>query len=303
MNEEQEKPKVLRATHEGLVRISDDIELKCAVLEDKSRVFSQSQFLRAIGRRGNLTRSSVYLEERRAHVPTFLSARNLQPFVSEKLIEAAMPVRYRPVRGGGDRLGYRSEFLPEVCNVFLDAKEAEKLESFQAHIAEQCKILMRAYATVGVVALIDEATGFQEVRARDALEQILARYLSDHRLKWAKTFPDEFYKEIYRLKSWDASDMQRRPSVVGKYTNDIVYERLAPGVMEKLQELNPPNPNGNRLHKHHQWLTEDHGVPELKSHLSGVIALMKASTNWTNFKSLLNRAYPNANTQFELDLD
>lgn len=153
------------------------------------------------------------------------------------------------------------------------------------------------------MALIDEATGFQEVRSRDALEQILAKYLSDHKLKWAKTFPDDFYKEIYRLRNWASSDVQKRPSVVGRYTNDIVYDRLAPGVLQKLQELNPPNSNGNRNHRHHQWLTEDHGVPELKSHLSGVIALMKASTNWNSFKSLLNRAYPSANTQFELELD
>lgn len=298
-----EESKVLKATHEGLVRISDEIELTCAVLEDKSRVFSQSQFLKAIGRRGNLTQSVVYMEERKIHVPMFLSARNLQPFVTEELLASCLPVRYRQIRGGRYRLGYRCEFLPAICNVFLDAREAGELETFQTHIADQCKILMRAYATVGVIALIDEATGFQEVRSRDALEQILAKYLSEHKLKWAKTFPDDFYKEIYRLKNWDSSNTQRRPGVVGRYTNDIVYERLAPGVLERMQQMNPPNSNGNRNHRHHQWLTEDHGVPELKSHLAGVTALMKASTNWNSFKSLLNRAYPNATTQFELELE
>jgi hypothetical protein len=133
----------------------------------------------------------------------------------------------------------------------------------------------------------------------------LAKYLSDHKLKWAKTFPDDFYKEIYRLKGWSYSgnSFQSRPSIVGKYTNDIVYERLAPGVLEKLQELNPVNEKGNRSTKHFQWLSEDHGVPELKSHLSGVIALMKASNSWRQFQRLVSRVYPKLYQQYELPLD
>jgi hypothetical protein len=202
-------------------------------------------------------------------------------------------------------VGYKAEFLPEVCNVFLDAKDARKLKPSQFHIAERCKLLIRAYATVGIIALVDEATGYQAVRNRTALEQILAKYLSDHKLKWAKTFPDEFYIEMFRLRGWEYRDLgyRFRPGVVGKYTNDIVYERLAPGVLEKLEELNPKNESGYRSAKHHQWLTEDHGVPELKSHISGVIALMKASPAWRNFQRLLARAYPKPNSQLELDLN
>jgi hypothetical protein len=267
-------------------------------------VLTQTEFVKAIGRTGNVKKGKVYLEEREAIVPVFLSANNLQPYITPKLLASAEPVPFRTLKNMMG-VGYRAEFLPEVCNVFIDAREAGALKPSQLHIADRCKLLLRAYATVGIVALVDEATGYQNVRARDALEQILAKYLSDHKLKWAKAFPDEFYQEMFRLRGWQYKDLNYRfrPSVVGKYTNDIVYERLAPGVLQKLQELNPVNENGNRSAKHHQWLSENQGVPELKSHLSGVIALMRASSSWRNFQRLLVRAYPKLGDQFELPLD
>ena len=293
--------KVLRATHEGEVALAEDGVIPCAVLEDGTRVLTQTEFVKALGRTGNVKRGKVYLQERAAVVPIFLSANNLQPFVTPQLLESAEPIVFRTLRNKKS-VGYRAQFLPEVCNVFLDAKEARVLKASQLHISERCRLLIRAYATVGIVALIDEATGFQDVRARNALEQILEKYLSDHKLKWAKTFPDEFYEQMFRLRGWKYSDLgfRARPGIVGRYTNDIVYERLAPGVLEKLQELNPINESGNRNSRHHQWLSENHGVPELKGHLTGVIALMRASPSWRNFMRLLVRAYPKLGDQLEL---
>lgn len=297
-----EKP--LKATHEGEVLLDEDIILPCAVLEDGTRVLTQTEFVKAIGRTGNVKRGKVYLEEREATVPVFLSASNLQPFITSKLLESAQPIPFTTIRNRKG-IGYKAEFLPEICNVFLDAKDAGLLRPSQLRIAERCRLLIRAYATVGIVALVDEATGYQEVRARNALEEILAKYLSDHKLKWAKTFPDEFYKEMFRLRGWQYGELgfRARPGIAGKYTNDIVYERLAPGVLEKLQEMNPVNENGNRSARHHQWLSEDHGVPELKSHLTGVIALMRASSSWRDFQRLLVRAYPKFGDQFEFAFD
>jgi hypothetical protein len=293
--------KILNATHEGQVRLTDEIVIPCAVLEDGTRVLTQTEFVKSIGRTGSVKRGEVYLPDRQTSVPVFLSANNLQPFITKDLIDSAKPIPFRTLRNLRG-VGYRAEFLPEVCNVFLDAKDAKALRHSQLHIAERCRLLIRAYATVGIIALVDEATGYQAARARNALEQILAKYLSDHKLKWAKTFPDEFYVEMFKLRGWEYKDLgyRFRPGVVGKYTNDIVYDRLAPGVLEKLQQLNPKNENGYRSAKHHQWLTEDHGVPELKSHLSGVLALMKASSSWRNFMRLLARAYPKPGSQMEL---
>lgn len=289
------------ATHEGIVTLDENIQIFCAVLEDGTRLLTQTEFVEAIGRKGSVKKSEVFNEDRGVNVPIFLSAKGLQPYISDKTLEIATPMRFKTLNNATG-LGYKAELLPEVCNVYMDAYDDGVLVPSQIHIYQRCKLLIRAFATVGIIALVDEATGYQDKRARDALERILAKYLSDHKLKWAKTFPDDFYKQIYRLKDWEYAG-NSRPSVVGRYTNDIVYERLAPGVLEKLRELNPVNESGNRASRHHQWLTEDHGVPELKSHLSGVIAIMRASHSWREFQRLLARAYPKLNEQLELPIN
>ena len=174
------------------------------------------------------------------------------------------------------------------------------------HIAERAEVLVRGFAHVGIIALVDEATGYQKVRDRKALEDILDEYLLPFQARWAKRFPDEFYKELFRLKGWQWQGMQvNRPQVVGHYTNDIVYERLTPGLLEQLQLRNPKDDRGERKHKHHQWLTYDFGQPELYTHLVGAIAIMSTATfndpqrAWPEFKRRLQRWRPRINTNLD----
>ncbi len=163
---------------------------------------------------------------------------------------------------------------------------------------------MRGLAMVGIVALVDEATSYQEIRDRKALNKILDKYLLAEQAKWAKRFPDEFYREIFRLRDWQWQGMKvNRPGVVGKYTNDFVWDRLAPGVREELERLNPKTETGRRRAMHHQWLTDDVGHPALQKHISGVMALMRASAKWDHFTRMLQRAYPKINTNLELPID
>jgi hypothetical protein len=228
-----------------------------------------------------------------------LDSANLKPFISADLLEASKAIPYKPTSrgGGGIAFGYKAEFLPQVCNVFLDAKEAGALGAQQLHIWERCRVLSRGFAVVGITALIDEATGYQEVRDRQALQAILDRYLRKELAAWARRFPDEFYQQMFRLKGWEWRGMGlKRPRIVGLYTADVVYQRLAPSLLEELQRLNPKDEHGRRSSKHHQWLTEDVGHPALAQHLYAVIGLMRISEAWEEFYRLLQRAYPKKNT-------
>jgi hypothetical protein len=96
---------------------------------------------------------------------------------------------------------------------------------------------------------------------------------------------------------------ENRPGVVGKYTNNIVYSRLAPGILVELEKKNPPVAPGRRKVKHHQYLTEDIGHPALAEHLSGVLALMKISNTWDVFQRRLTQVYPMYGEQHNLDFD
>jgi hypothetical protein len=202
------------------------------------------------------------------------------------------PVKFRTDRGAKGE-GYRAEILPTVCEIYLRARESGKLTAPQLIVAQQCEILVRGLSQLGIIALVDEATGYQEVRDKQALQAILDRFLRKELAAWAKRFPDEFYREIFRLRDWDWKGMKvNRPQVVANYTKDLVYERLAPGILRELEARNPKDDRGNRKNKHHQWLTEDVGHPALAQHLYAVVALMRVSQNWNQFKSMLNQALP-----------
>lgn len=135
--------------------------------------------------------------------------------------------------------------LPEVCYVWIDAMNAKVLSETQEKTAKIANILVRGFATVGITALVDEASGYQQIRDRYALQALLDKYLLQEFAAWAKRFPDDFYKEIFRLRKWQWKGMKiNRPSVVGRYTNDIVYERLAPGILDELRERNPKDGKG-----------------------------------------------------------
>jgi hypothetical protein len=117
-------------------------------------------------------------------------------------------------------------------------------------------------------------------------------------------FPDEFYQQLARLRGLHYSEFAtKRPAYIGRLTNDIVYERLAPGVLDELKRKTPRDDKGRRKYKYHQWLTEDIGNPRLREHLWAVIGLMRASSNWRNFESLLNRAFPKHTDSPQLFID
>lgn len=274
-----------KATHFGELPLAGAL-LSCYVLETGERVLSTRGIMKSLGRRW---RGRKYTG---TQLPVFLEANNLKPFITEDMAAVLEPVKFRTDRGAKGE-GYRAEILPTVCEVYLRAREKNELTAQQLVVAQQCEILVRGFSRIGIIALIDEATGYQEVRDKLALQAILDRFLRKELAAWAKRFPDEFYQEIFRLREWDWKGMKvNRPQVVANYTRDLVYERLAPGILKELEARNPKDDKGHRKNKHHQWLTEDVGHPALAQHLYAVIALMRASANWNQFKSMLNLALP-----------
>lgn len=290
-----------RATHEGDITLGPST-LHCAVLEDGRRVLTQSDVMIALGRARQAKGRAYYDGD--VNLPVFLTAKNLKPFIEPDLYVTSSQVEFKPLKGS-KAFGYPAELLPKVCDVFLKARDAGVLMAGQIHIAKQADILMRALAQVGIMALVDEATGYQYDRAKDALAQILEKFISEELRPWTRTFPIEFYKQIFRLRGWkfDPSNMQS-PRVLGKYTNNIVYARLAPGVLDELRRKNPPV-DGRRKHKHFQWLTGEIGHPKLLAHFEGLKIIMRESDTWDEFMGKLNRHYPIIETTelgFEVEL-
>lgn len=275
-------PNPRKATHKGALPIGH-VKLPCFVLEDGTRVISGRGMTKAIGMKGRgqgMARIvSLLRQKTNASNDLLLAIENPLVFNSG----APLPTQ-----------GYEATVLVDLCEAILDAKEAKRLATPQElRYADACYILTKAFAKVGIIALVDEATGYQEVRDKLALQAILDRFLRKELAAWAKRFPDEFYQHIFRLRGWQWKGMSiNRPSAMAQYTNDLVYERLAPGILEELQARNPRDDRGRRKHKHHQWLTEDVGHPALAQHLYALIGFMRVSSSWEQFYRLVQKAFP-----------
>jgi hypothetical protein len=297
---EEEGGGLPKATHRGELKIGE-LHIPCAVLDDGRRVISELGITTALGSRsGASKRKKKSAENEGSLLPVFLAPSQLYSHISDELRSGPLkPIFYKD--GRGKVVGYSAEVLPAVCDVWLKAREAGDLQAQQLVRAQNAEILLRALAKIGIVALVDEATGYQQDRDRDELHKLLAIYLSAERLQWAKRFPDEFYKQIYRLKGWNWPNQGKRTPLLGKITNQIVYDKLPDGVLTELQNRNPTNQNTKRrLWKHHQFLSEDIGQPDLRDHLLQLIAIMRISPNWRIFEKHLLAAFPISGDQIPL---
>jgi len=267
-----------------------DIAIPCYVLEDETRVLSQRGVV--VGGLGIQYGGGSRINGA-DRLTSFLQGRTLSPFVSKELLVLVQnPIRFNSP--GGIAWGYPATILADLCDVVLSARKAGVLQKQQEHIAERCEILVRGFARVGIIALVDEATGFQKDRTANALARILHAFIAKELQPWLRTFPTEYYQEMFRLRGMDySSDTVQRPRYFGLLTNDIVYDRLAPGVLEELKRVNPKDEkSGRRRHKNFQWLTSNRGYPKLREHLGAVVATMRLSADWHDFRSKLDKFYP-----------
>ena len=245
------------------------------------RVVKQTDVFRALGRdpRGN---------SRIDQIPAFMDAKNLQSLISSDLEVMIKRVVYLD-KNGKEKEGFNADILPLVADLYLKARDAGVLVATQIDTAKKAEMLIRSLARVGITALVDEATGYQYERERDELQKILKAYISEELLKWEKRFPDDFYKEIFRLNGWDftVNGIKKRPSVIGRWTNTLIYNELPEGVLQELKENTP------KYARYHQRLTPDIGQPNLTAQIYKVIGIMQSSDNmqemWERFKKIKAR--------------
>jgi hypothetical protein len=282
------------ATHEGDLKIAD-MELPVAVTSDGSRLMISKAFMTALGRPWKGSYAGTEL-------PNFIAAKNLLPFISKELRDVLAPVEFINKRGQKAQ-GYRVELLQLVCEAYLDARNAGGvLTQSQERVAAQAEILLRGFARIGIIGLVDEATGYQRDRATDALAKILEQFIAKELQPWVHTFDDEFYEQLFRLRGLEfPKDTVKRPQYFGHLTNDIIYRRLAPKVLEEMKRTEPKLPSGKRKGAIHQRLTPALGHPKLREHLASVTTIMDLSDDYDDFMLKLNKRHPKFNENLSFD--
>ena len=294
---------IVRATHGAAdqpLRIGE-LEIPAYVLEDGRRVLSLGGMVKAMG----MSIGSAGGGEGDRLV-SFASGKSINPFISSDLYSRMRsPIRFRAPTGGTIATGYEATILPDLCDAVLAARKAGALVPHQRHIADQCEILVRGFARVGIIALVDEVTGYQKDRARDALAKILEAFIAKELQPWVQTFPADYYEQLFRLRGLEfPKGSVRRPQYFGVLTNDIVYKRLAPGVLDALKRVTPKDEETGRYkHRFFQRLTNNVGYPKLREHLGAVVATMRLSKDYNDFMSKLNRFYPRQDDTMPLPLE
>ena len=269
-------PKFSKALYQGPLPI-EDVELDCAILDDddNTRVINMTSVFKAFDR---VPRSN----NRLINIPAFMDAKNLQPYIDQELMGLIKPIEY--IDGKTLKTGYNALILPALCDLYLKARRSPTgLTPKQSHLAEKAEILQSSFAKVGMIALIDEATGFQRDRKHDALRLLLSKYIAEGLQKWLHTFPDSFFLELDKLYNNETTTSQKRPQYYGHFINRYVYAPIENGyVKSKLNELNIDD-NGKRKARFHQWLSAE-GRTILIHQIGRVQMLMEMCPSIDQFK-------------------
>jgi P63C domain len=268
----QEPPKLPLAIFPGKVSIGDGKYL-CYVLDNHKRVISQREVVRA------LTGQS------KGDISRYLETKNLKPFVSSKLI-ADQTIQFTIPGNPVTANGYEATLLLDICDGYLRARDVGMLSENQMQLAKKAEIITRACAKLGIIALIDEATGYQQFRQKQELQLKLQAFIADQMQEWARMFPEEFWYELARLEGVHYSP-RSRPLRWGKYVMMFVYDAMDADVG---RELRKKNPDPHFLQNHHQWLKK-FGREKVHDQITKVVTIMKLCDDMSGFKRKFARLF------------
>lgn len=260
----------------GNLRIGD-MEMECHVLNDERRVFTQREVVRVLSRgreSGNLAR---YLDRN----PLYTNQFSAGPTIDFRIPGS-------PVTANG----YEATLLIEICELYLEARRQSLLKPSQVKLAIQAEVIVRSCAKVGIIALIDEATGFQAVRKKRALQVKLQAFIAEEMQDWARMFPPEFWFELARLEGVHYSP-RSRPLRWGKYVMAFVYDAIDKDVGKALRSVNPDPHHGQN---DHQLLT-DFGRQQVHDQIERVVTIMKLCENMKDFRQKFDRVFKKAALQ------
>ena len=267
-----EQPGLPIALFPGKLKVGDS-EFHCYVLDNGKRVLSQREVVRALTGliKGDLGR--------------YLESQNLKPFLDNKVI-ASQSIQFAIPTNPVTAIGYEATLLLDICDAYLRARDENALATNQLHLAKQAEIITRACAKVGIIALIDEATGYQAFRKKQELQLKLQAFISEDMQEWAKMFPDEFWFELARLEGIRYS-ARSRPLRWGKYVMAFVYDAVDKDVGKKLRKMNP-DPHYRK--NHHQWLKE-FGRHKVHDQIQKVVTIMNLCDDMGDFRQKFDRVF------------
>ncbi len=289
----------------GKIKIGD-INIPCAVLPDKTRLLSERAITKAFGgKRGGSHWKRIKENPDGANLPVFLSAKNIFPFINSELLDGLGRRRlYKSSSGGGASHGIEASLLPKICNALLKLRDAKEQHPSQEAIIAQADIIMRGLAEIGIIALVDEATGYIDDKDKTEYRDLFRDFIRRECREWEKEFPEQFTDMIYKLYGLAKGKPGKHPQFFGRFIRKYIYTPLAGSDGALLNMLDEKNPvvyaKGGRRHKMHQFLTDEVGLPAVRAHIWQVVGIGNASPTKEAFERGVKLAFPQIGDQMDL---
>lgn len=282
-----------KAKREGVLTIGE-VDLECYVLEDGRRLIHKRGMARALGLKSAGGNAFMKLMGRKGIGSVMTDE------MREKL---GNPCVFKP-KGRDPGHGYEGTYLIDVCNTIWEARKQGKLAPSQHFISLQAEAIVRSSAKLGIVALIDEATGYIKDKSKDEYRELFKEFIRKECREWEREFPDQFFDIIYKIYNLRRHNPNKHPRFFGNFIRKYVYAPLANSNGAILEMLDSKNPvvymNGRRRYKMFQYLTDVLGMPALKAHLWQLIGIGNASRTKEGFDRMFKAAFPEAGYQMEL---
>lgn len=286
------------AVREGVLAFGG-IELECYVLKDRRRVFHKRGMAKSLGMRSG--GGNVFMRA--------MNSKGLGSIIPEKLWNALNnPIVFKSLNGDQGH-GYEGAVLIEICDAIWEANKQGRLGPRQGDLARQAEIILRSAAKVGIIALIDEATGFIKDKWREEYRELFRDFIRTEHRKWASEFPDQFFDMIYSIYRLPRRHKNKHPQIFAHFIRKYVYTPLLDSrgaILEMLDEKNPTvYVGGGRRYKLFQFLEDEVGMPALRAHIWQITGIGMAAGTKAGFERGFNRVFPQTGTQYGFwdDLD
>jgi hypothetical protein len=276
-----------KARSEGVLPIGD-VNIDCYVLQDRRRLVSKRAMARALGLKS---------EGGNAFLKTLSGKRIGSAIAAEIWAKVEKPIVFNRLAGDLAH-GYDATVLIDLCTSLMDAKD--RLLPSQQFLAVQAEIIVRSAAKVGIIALIDEATGFIDDKRKHEYRELWQTFIRENYKQWESEFPNDLFDMMYKLYGLKRLNPKSTKHLrfFSKFLRKYIYQPLANSngaILEELEERNPVvYANGGRKLKLFQFLSDEIGLPALRQHIWQTVGIGRSVGTRDQFDRSFYNAFPQA---------
>ena len=243
-----------------------NVSFPCYVLSNGKRVITQREVVR------------LMTGHAKGGIDRYLQSSILSHYLDPNKIES-QTVEFKLQGTGQKAIGYEGTLLVEICDAYLSARDDNIASKHHENLIKRAEIVLRACAKVGIIALIDEATGYDKFKRKHEYQLKLQAFIADDLQEWALMFPPEFWFELARLENIHYSP-RSRPLRWGKYVIAFVYAAVDKDVAAELKRRIPNPHYGQNLHQ----LLKEYGRERMTAQLNQVLGVMKTCRDMNDFR-------------------